>query len=123
MQVRFPRREPLRLRMALENTYHVLWIRYTKPSTRFAKEGQILGFARVISDGVFYASIWDVAVLPSWQRSGLGRALMERILTKLTRDRIPVITLYAEREVVGLYEKLGFKTDPSGMTGMAYSLG
>lgn len=108
--------------MALENTYFVLWIRYTKPSSRFAKQGQLLGFARVISDGVFYASIWDVAVVPSWQRIGLGRGLIERLLQKLTADGIPLITLYAERDVVGLYEKLGFKSDPRGITGMAYAL-
>ena len=122
IQVHFPRREPSRLLTALENSYLVLWIRYNKPSTRFVKQGQIVGFARVISDGVFYSSIWDVAVLPSWQRNGLGRALMERLLLKLTTERIPVISLYAEREVVGLYQKLGFLSDPEGMHGMAYSI-
>jgi len=122
VQVKFPRREPSRLRMALKNSYSVLWIRYTKPSNRFVKQGQLLGFARVISDGVFYASIWDVAVVPSWQRIGLGRGLMERLLQKLVDDGIPLITLYAERDVVGLYEKLGFKSDQRGMTGMAYAL-
>lgn len=81
-----------------------------------------MGFARVLSDGEFYASIWDVAVFPSWQKMGLGRALIERLLVRLVEDKIPIITLYAEREVIGLYEKLGFKKDPKGVTGMAYAL-
>ncbi len=48
-------------------------------------QGQIIGFARATSDGVLSATVWDVAVNPAWQRSGLGRALMERLTKKLVR--------------------------------------
>lgn len=51
------------------------------------------------SDGVFTATIWDVAVSPAWQRSGLGRAMMERLTRGLVEDGIPNITLYAEPQV------------------------
>lgn len=54
--------------------------------SRVAKLGQLIGFARATSDGVFNATVWDVAVLPSWQRGGLGRALMERIVKALVED-------------------------------------
>ncbi len=43
----------------------------------------MIGFARATSDGVLSATVWDVAVNPAWQRSGLGRALMERLTKKL----------------------------------------
>lgn len=46
-------------------------------------QGQMIGFARATSDGVLSATVWDVAVNPAWQRSGLGRALMERLTKKL----------------------------------------
>ena len=82
--------------------------------------GQMVGFSRATSDGVLSATIWDVAVLPVWQRSGLGRAMMERITRKLVEAQIPTITLYAEPSVVGLYEKLGFVKDPEGIKGMAF---
>ncbi|GLI60730.1 hypothetical protein VaNZ11_002956 [Volvox africanus] len=118
-KVGFPRRDPDRLRVALENTYHIIWVRATKQS-RLARQGQILGFARATSDGALSATVWDVAVNPAWQRSGLGRALMERLTKKLVEDGIPTITLYAEPQVVGLYEKLGYVRDPDGIRGMAF---
>ncbi|KAG2428846.1 hypothetical protein HYH02_014258 [Chlamydomonas schloesseri] len=118
-KVGFPRRDPDRLKIALENTYHVIWVRSTRQS-RLARNGQMIGFARATSDGVLSATVWDVAVNPAWQRSGLGRALMERLTKKLVEDGIPTITLYAEPQVVGLYEKLGYVRDPEGIRGMAF---
>ncbi|GLC68926.1 hypothetical protein PLESTF_000759700 [Pleodorina starrii] len=118
-KVGFPRRDPDRLRVALENTYHIIWVRAAKQS-RLARQGQLIGFARATSDGVLSATVWDVAVNPAWQRSGLGRALMERLTKKLVEDGIPTITLYAEPQVVSLYEKLGYVRDPDGIRGMAF---
>lgn len=85
-----------------------------------SRPGQLLGFARATSDGVLSATIWDVAVAPAWQRSGLGRAMMERLTASLVADGISTITLYAEPQVVGLYRKLGFVDDPEGIKGMAF---
>lgn len=118
-KVGFPRRDLDKLKIALDNTYHLVWIRSTKQS-RLAKMGQMVGFARATSDGVLSATIWDVAILPAWQRCGLGRALMERLTARLVQDDIPTITLYAEPAVIGLYEKLGFMKDPDGIRGMAF---
>eukprot|EP00882_Tetradesmus_deserticola_P008157 GHRQ01008596.1.p1 GENE.GHRQ01008596.1~~GHRQ01008596.1.p1 ORF type:complete len:262 (+),score=88.88 GHRQ01008596.1:305-1090(+) len=118
-KVGFPRRDPDRLRVALDNTHRLIWIRSAKQS-RVARLGQLLGFARATSDGVFSATIWDVAVSPAWQRSGLGRAMIERLTQQLVQDGISTITLYAEPQVVGLYKKLGFVDDPEGIRGMAF---
>lgn len=60
-QVGFPRRDERKLTVALQHTYALVWVRSTKKS-RFARLGQVLGFARATSDGVFCAVIWDVAV-------------------------------------------------------------
>ncbi|KAI8466646.1 MAG: acyl-CoA N-acyltransferase [Monoraphidium minutum] len=118
-KVGFPRREPALLQVALDNTHRIVWVRSCKQS-RVARMGQLLGFARATSDGVFNATIWDVAVAPAWQRSGLGRALMERLTAALVADGIPTISLYAEPKVVGLYKKLGFQSDVQGIKGMAF---
>ncbi len=91
-QVGFPRRDPERLKIALDNTYHIVWVRATKQS-RMARLGQMIGFARATSDGVLSATIWDVSVNPAWQRIGLGRAMMERLTKQLVQDGIPTITL------------------------------
>src|SRR5687768_7860290 len=43
-------------------------------------EGKLVGIARAISDGVFNAYVSTVAVHPEWQRRGIGRAMMERMM-------------------------------------------
>ena len=53
-----------------------------------------------------------VQINPAWQKVGLGRALMERLLGGLLDAGIPAITLYADPKVITLYEKLGFAKDP-----------
>jgi GNAT superfamily N-acetyltransferase len=57
---------------------------------------------------------------PAWQKAGLGRGVVERLTAALVRDGITTITLFAEPGVVGLYEKLGFVREPSGVQGMAF---
>lgn len=47
-------------------------------------------------------------MLPSWQRSGIGKGLVERLVNAMLADGVPVVSLFAEPRVVGLYEKLGF---------------
>jgi ribosomal protein S18 acetylase RimI-like enzyme len=39
-------------------------------------------------------------VSPAWQRSGLGRAMIERLTHQLVQDGISTITLYAEPQVI-----------------------
>lgn len=119
LKVNFPRRDPVKLAKALENTHRSIWIKAARKS-RLAKEGQLLGFARATSDGALSATIWDVAVAPAWQRGGLGRGMVERLTASLVQDGISTITLYAEPNVVGLYEKLGFVQDPQGIKGLAF---
>ena len=61
LQVGFPKRDPQKLSEALVHTHTILWIRSNRRS-RWAKLGQLLGFARATSDGALSATIWDVAV-------------------------------------------------------------
>lgn len=59
-------------------------------------------------------------VSPSWQRSGLGRGLVERLTAQLVSEDITIICLYAEPDVIGLYNRLGFVANPEGIRGMAF---
>ena len=78
----------------------------------------IVGFARATGDQVFNATIWDVAVRPSYQKRGVGRLLMHELLKDLDSYGIPLITLYADPGTDGFYKRFGFSTDPSGVRGM-----
>lgn len=47
-----------------------------------AWHGEILiGFARATSDGVYRATIWDVVIHDDYQGAGLGRKLVETVLS------------------------------------------
>jgi len=79
-----------------------------------------VGFARATSDGVFNATIWDVAVLPAWQGCGIGRAMMERLTAALVEEGIANVNLFAEPAVESMYGKMGWSASPGGVRGMAY---
>lgn len=112
--VGFPKRDPNKIRVALENTESLLWVEYEKTRRPVA-------FARATGDGVFNAIIWDVVVDPSFQGIGLGKAVMERLIHELLRKGISNIALYSEPRVLGFYRPLGFVADPDGIRGMVYS--
>lgn len=113
-QVSFPRREKQKLLKALQNTQSLLWIQEPKSK-------QLVAFARATGDGVYHAIIWDVVVDPSYQGLGLGKVLMERLMADLVKMGISNIALYAEPNVVGFYQPLGFVSDPDGIRAMAFS--
>src|SRR5215212_7158577 len=48
--------------------------------TARTSDGRLVGLARVLDDGLLYASVWDVLVAPERQRHGIGRALLEAVL-------------------------------------------
>lgn len=50
----------------------------------------------------------------------MGRGLVERLTAQLVSEDITVICLYAEPDVVGLYNRLGFVANPEGIRGMAF---
>ncbi|XP_059315970.1 GCN5-related N-acetyltransferase 1, chloroplastic [Lycium ferocissimum] len=112
--VGFPRRDKAKIQVALENTDTLMWIEYEKTKRPVA-------FARATGDGVFNAIIWDVVVDPNFQGIGLGKAVMERLVTELLRKGITNIALYSEPRVLGFYRPLGFVADPDGIRGMVYS--
>lgn len=69
--------------------------------------GQLVGAGRVLADGVDCAYLCDVAVHPSHQGTGLGKAMVSR-LVDLSRHHKKII-LYAVPGKEPFYCKLGFK--------------
>jgi ribosomal protein S18 acetylase RimI-like enzyme len=68
--------------------------------------GRLVGTGRVLADGVDAAYLCDVAILPSHQGGGLGRAIVERLLARARGHR--KIILYSVPGKEGFYERLGF---------------
>jgi len=70
------------------------------------EEDKIIGAGRMISDGVCYGWIHDMAILPEYQKHGLGKRLMEELLNE---DENLLIGLTSAFGVEEFYYKLGFK--------------
>jgi ribosomal protein S18 acetylase RimI-like enzyme len=68
----------------------------------------MMGFARATSDGIYRATIWDVVVHPDYQGAGIGRKLVETILSHphvSHVERVYLMTTNQQR----FYEKIGFE--------------
>jgi ribosomal protein S18 acetylase RimI-like enzyme len=73
----------------------------------FAREqGALVAAGRVLADGADCAYVCDIAVLPSHQGSGVGKAVVERLLHD-AREHKKVI-LYAVPGKEGFYRRFGF---------------
>lgn len=71
------------------------------------KAGRLVGFGRATSDGVYRAVLWDVVVAGPLQGQGLGRRLVEELLTSppvARAERVYLMTTNSD----GFYRRLGF---------------
>lgn len=71
----------------------------------------LIGIGRATGDGIFNATIWDVAVRPLYQKNKIGTLIIKTMLTKLYDCGIPLITLYTESPKKDFYSKLGFESN------------
>ena len=85
-----------------------------------AVEGdRVIGIGRLVGDGAIYYYLQDLAVLPQWQRRGVGAAILTR-LEQWIAGRAGTRTfvgLFAAGESVSLYRRFGYAVQ-EGMTGM-----
>ena len=102
---------PDELELAITNSYCVVSV-YEKD--------RLIGFGRVVSDGVAYATINDVMVAPMWQNQGIGSAIIRKLVNKCEIADIRSIHLFAAKGAEGFYKHLGFVTRPFDSPGMLY---
>ncbi len=76
------------------------------------KETQMIGFGRAISDGVYQAALYDVAVLPDYQGLGVGKRIVENIVSRCPGCNL---MLYAAPGKDKFYEKFDFRRMLTGM--------
>lgn len=95
-------RSPKQLKISFENSYAAC-IAYT--------DNQIVGTARVLSDGVCNAYLVDVWTLSAYRRQGIAKTMMQTLLGRLKGQHVYLFT----DDVPELYAKLGFVEQPIGM--------
>jgi GNAT superfamily N-acetyltransferase len=91
-------------RKAFENSHVTVFI---------YEGGHLIGFGRAISDGAYQAAIHDVAVVPEFQKQGIGTTIIKNLLARLSHCNV---ILYAVPGKEAFYEKMGLR---KMMTGMA----
>lgn len=73
---------------------------------------RLIGFARATSDGIYRATIWDVVIHPDYRGAGIGRKLVETVLSHphMNRvERVYLMTTHQQR----FYERIGFECNSS----------
>ena len=79
---------------------------------------QLIGFGRIICDGIVHALLVDVIIHPDRQGEGIGKEVMGRLVDKCKKHKIRDIQLFSAKDKAEFYEKLGFerrKEDSPGM--------
>ena len=70
------------------------------------EDENLIGACRMLSDGICYGSIFDVGVLPEYQKRGVGKNLMSTLLKGEDYMPIHLTATFGNEE---FYKKLGFK--------------
>ena len=69
--------------------------------------GELVGIGRATSDGVFRAVLWDVVVAEEYQGRGVGRRIVQALLSSppvVASERVYLMTTNSS----GFYARLGF---------------
>ncbi|QND53596.1 GNAT family N-acetyltransferase [Phyllobacterium sp. 628] len=78
-------------------------------------DGKLVGFARVLTDYVYKAMIFDVIIDQKLRGSGLGRDIMDRITGHERLQSVASFELYCPDRLIPFYEKLGFAKSTSSL--------
>jgi predicted GNAT family N-acyltransferase len=76
---------------------------------------RLIGFARILTDTVYKALLFDVILAESSQGLGLGRYLMDTVVNLPELRAVKHIELYCLPELVPFYEQWGFTPDINGV--------
>lgn len=74
------------------------------------QDGQLVGFGRATSDGVFRAVLWDVVVAEPLQGQGLGRRIVQQLLLSPSLQDVERVYLMTTNSD-GFYRRLGFQEE------------
>lgn len=82
------------------------------------QDGRLIGFGRIVDDGVLHAMIYDLIVHPDFQNRGIGSTILEKLLAYCLQNNIRDIQLFAAADSRKFYKKHGFQPRPDNAPGM-----
>ena len=86
-----------KIKQGFKNSYKVVTAWYND---------KLIGACRMISDGICYGMVFDVAVLEDYQGRGIGKNLMIKLLEGEENMPVHLTATFGKEE---FYKKLGFK--------------
>lgn len=97
------KRDPEKMRRAFMSSYTAVfaWDKKT-----------LVGMGRAVCDGEYQAAIYDIVILPEYQRRGIGKRLIAEICSRLP---VSNIILFAVPGKEAFYAKLGFRLMQTAM--------
>ena len=84
---------------------------------------RLVGFGRVVSDGVLHAMVYDLITDTAYREQGIGTEILTRLVRKCQEERIPDIQLFSARGMRSFYEQRGFRARDDDAPGMEYTGG
>ena len=72
----------------------------------------LIGFGRAISDGIFQAALFDIAVLPAYQKKKVGTTIVNNLIQQLSGCNIYLFSTPGKEK---FYEKLNFRRMKTSM--------
>ncbi len=71
--------------------------------------GRLVASARVLTDSIYYANVFDVVVATDRRGEGLGGTLMEAVVEHPDLQGVVGLSLLCRRGLVPFYESVGFE--------------
>ena len=84
------------------------------------EKNKFVGFGRILSDGILHAMIYEMIVYPGSQGKGIGKEILNRLISKCRENNIRDIQLFCSKGKRGFYEKFGFNARPEDSPGMEF---
>ncbi len=79
---------------------------------------RMVGFGRILCDGVVHALILDMIVHPSYKRRGIGTEILNHLIIKCLKHDIRDVQLFCAEGAEEFYIKSNFTPRPKNAPGM-----
>ena len=85
------------------------------------EQDRLVGFGRLVSDGVLHAMVYELIVAPDYQDQGIGSQILGRLIARCREHHIRDIQLFCARGKRAFYERRGFVARPEDAPGMQFA--
>lgn len=114
---------------AYDNEVSEIALKNTMYSVSIYEDDKIIGYGRLIGDGIVFLYIHDIMVKPEYQGKGIGKTIMNKLIDKINELRKinPYLRAYLGASIgkEDFYKKCGFITRQEANlgAGMIYNTG